>query len=435
MADRWENACCDGADEGVGSSSYYRQARLTSTGDLADIWLPESLIPAGPADFPFFNPDDELCYYIDYDDAHSTTPGTVIDGWEAIDDGGESDAVCDRCLSRGWFWSTGTKAEPTASLGFVRKSPTFELNAGEFTDFTFTAMSDDVVVLIHATDEVVVTGVLDGSGPITVTLPDDAIIFRNTTGHLIGLATNQKTFTDGTNSYVVDAGDGSNDGTIEVIDLETGGFTTRTWGTPVTSAELTSKTWVDGDGIARVKFVHVTAGQGFATITNMQCDAPAGSVEAFDTGEDFDPDPDPENPADCATDNRWTVNGQVPKLTELGGIWHGAPVGTSWISFNCDKTDTETDADYAYVTHVTLTGVNLALFSWPVEFAADQEVLDILVNGVSQGISEPPDAYGSLHAHTIPGTNFVNGDNTITVLTDGGTVVQGLLFLWGEATW
>lgn len=63
----------------------YRQARLYATAILQNVWLPVSRIPAGPANFYFYDPNTNTCYFIDYDDAESALPGNVLLGWEALD--------------------------------------------------------------------------------------------------------------------------------------------------------------------------------------------------------------------------------------------------------------------------------------------------------------------------------------------------------------
>lgn len=75
-----------------GPGSLYRQARTREGLTLADVFLPATDVPAG--DFYFYNPDDSTCYVCLASDGTTDTPGTVLDGWEAIDTAGEETRLC-----------------------------------------------------------------------------------------------------------------------------------------------------------------------------------------------------------------------------------------------------------------------------------------------------------------------------------------------------
>lgn len=65
--------CCDCGGGGGGGGNAYRQARLCGSGALADVWM----TTGDAASVPFFRYSG-TCYYFDYSDATSTTPGTII---------------------------------------------------------------------------------------------------------------------------------------------------------------------------------------------------------------------------------------------------------------------------------------------------------------------------------------------------------------------
>lgn len=78
--------CCDGAGTlppGPTANDYSR-AR-TGAGTLANVYL-RTLDIDFPLDGYFFlyNPDDAGCYKVDPDDATTTAPGNIIDGWEDL---------------------------------------------------------------------------------------------------------------------------------------------------------------------------------------------------------------------------------------------------------------------------------------------------------------------------------------------------------------
>lgn len=81
----YQVGCCSEITGGTGGPTTYRQARSYSDATLEDVYLPTSSIPAGPANFYFYNPQDGICYYIDYSDPTTQSPGNVIPGWQALD--------------------------------------------------------------------------------------------------------------------------------------------------------------------------------------------------------------------------------------------------------------------------------------------------------------------------------------------------------------
>lgn len=151
----------------------------------------------------------------------------------------------------------GTPIEHSWTLE-AKESYVFELDTNNFTSFSFlgngasgVAESDDVCVLIKDEDEVTVD--VDPT-TYTVTIPAKHVLFQDNVGH-IGKAGRDAVFTDGTNTFTVlvtdDPDNGSNPNR-RVSGFT--GFTSQTWATAVTSAQLLALGMVDGDGIARLKF-------------------------------------------------------------------------------------------------------------------------------------------------------------------------------------
>jgi hypothetical protein len=67
---------------------------------------------------------------------------------------------------------------------------------------------------------------------------------------------------------------------------------------------------------------------------------------------------------------------------------------------------------YTYTTTFSLTGFNPATAVITGEWAADDEGIDILINGTSTGLTYPAEAYGSFQSFTIS-SGFVPGMNTL----------------------
>jgi hypothetical protein len=271
--------CDDPACGGGTNPPTYRQVRFCTTGELAPLWINTANVATTPFYFRFHG--DNGRYRVDGDEPTTISPtGFVAVNITAITD-------CDdltgggACTGCGTFsWDTGTRFEHVqgGSVNFAETSPPFTVCTTGHTHIGFVGESDDITVLIHADDAVTQTYTGTAGDAVTISIPADAIIFRNTEGFLIAddapgyPATVEKTITDGTNSHVFDAGTALNNGTGSVADMDGSGFVTRSWGFPVTVAELTSKGWIDPDGTARLKLVHIVSGNGFTTVTSINCD-------------------------------------------------------------------------------------------------------------------------------------------------------------------
>lgn len=181
----------------------------------------------------------------------------------------------DPCALLGDFnFTVPNVAEPLGGgTTYIHESVVGILNARFLDDdnvLVFDGRSDDVVVMIGATDSIIVTGSpLNGA---TFTLPINHVLWRDTDGFMVNGDAVSKTFRTGVGgaeySYFVSP---SNYGTGHVIDLEAGGFETREWTTGITIGELRARGWIDDNGILRFKFVHIVSGLGFVTINNVTC--------------------------------------------------------------------------------------------------------------------------------------------------------------------
>lgn len=91
----FSKACCEVSAPPPGTSTLtYRQARVLSSGALANVYVPVSSIPAPGSDFRFYNPEDGICYKIVFADPTTEMPGNVLTGWEAFEDIGEQERLC-----------------------------------------------------------------------------------------------------------------------------------------------------------------------------------------------------------------------------------------------------------------------------------------------------------------------------------------------------
>lgn len=121
-------------------------------------------------------------------------------------------------------------------------------------------------------------------------------------------------------------------------------------------------------------------------------------------------------------DPNWTVGAGQVFVTDDGGfpfnVWLTNSVSSSWISPQPSYTSFQTDApdtSYTYSTMFDLTGLNEATASITFLVAVDNALTDVLINGVSTGLS-----YGSFAAFSGPLTinsGFIAGVNTLTFVT------------------
>ena len=121
-------------------------------------------------------------------------------------------------------------------------------------------------------------------------------------------------------------------------------------------------------------------------------------------------------------DPNWMVGVGQAFVTDDGGfpfnVWLTNSVSSSWISPQPSYTSFQTDApdtSYTYSTMFDLTGLNEATASITFLVAVDNDLTDVLINGVSTGLS-----YGVMAAFSGPLTinsGFIAGMNTLTFVT------------------
>ncbi len=92
------------------------------------------------------------------------------------------------------------------------------------------------------------------------------------------------------------------------------------------------------------------------------------------------------------------------------GPWLSAGPKSKWIAPRADQNVGNAQGNYTYQTSFDLTGVDMCTFRLTGQFAVDNTLVDIVVNGVSQGVSGG--AFSSFLPFTIM-NGFVAGPNTV----------------------
>lgn len=222
-------------------------------------------------------------------------------------------------------WDTGVVSEHVmgGSSSFIRSSEAFTLDTSVIDEIAFSGVTDDFTILTSSADSITQTYSGVAGDPVTITLPTNYVMFRNTYGSLRAGATVAKTITDGTHTSTIPAGDGG--AYDQVIDLEADGFSTRDLTTPVTAAEMTAMGWVGTDGVARLKVWHVVSGNGRANITAATCTPATPPTEeiflAWDTGETTDA---------TRADRRWWTTDPVSVVADITDHLFDVPSDSGW---------------------------------------------------------------------------------------------------------
>lgn len=135
------------------------------------------------------------------------------------------------------------------------------------------------------------------------------------------------------------------------------------------------------------------------------------------------------NTATCEDELHWTVDAataKVPSTTDAG-IWNPLVIGNDaqYISINCEMgtTDEPDPVDYDYETTfdipATVDPATLVIYG---TWTADDEGLDILINGTSTGQTCGHPIYGA--SLFVLQDYFVSGSNTLTFRVRNSTAVQ-----------
>ena len=132
--------------------------------------------------------------------------------------------------------------------------------------------------------------------------------------------------------------------------------------------------------------------------------------------------------ADDAVDGHWTItSGPTPggpvAATSAGGFpigpWLADSATSAWIT-PTGNTNGE-PGDYTYRTTFDLTGINLATCNLAGQMAADNSVVDILLNGVSTGESASGfNVWTPFSLDAGSGNGFAAGINTLEFVTNNG---------------
>lgn len=271
------DALCDGAPPG--NPPRYRAARKCSNPtQFSPLWV-NAEWTGGASEFYFRFEGDGVCYKVlDTDPLFETAGTTAVNRTPVVDC---ASPLCS-CVSAscGTFASSiGPLVEHArgGSSNWIQRSAVGVVCTNGASLVKFTAASDDLVILVHESDFIGQTYSGVKGDPVTITIPDDAILFRDTTGwfmsqaEALGPATVAKTLTDGVKSYTWPAGTAANHGTGHVVDCEAGGFSTRPWSQGVTVAELAARGWIDADGFFRFRFALIPSGSGRLQITSALC--------------------------------------------------------------------------------------------------------------------------------------------------------------------
>jgi hypothetical protein len=157
--------------------------------------------------------------------------------------------------------------------------------------------------------------------------------------------------------------------------------------------------------------------------------AQAGSITGlFSTGVDAGGVPLP----DGAADPHYTLTSPAdptvgPSAFAVSGHfpippWVANTATAEWIE---PKASEPIDGAYNYTTHFTVVGDTAVAITG--KLSADDILVDVLLNGVSLGITTPDHSFTSLHPFSIK-SGFVVGDNTLEFLTmNVHAVVTGLI--------
>jgi hypothetical protein len=115
-------------------------------------------------------------------------------------------------------------------------------------------------------------------------------------------------------------------------------------------------------------------------------------------------------------------NAYVVSPTGFPGPWLPDGLDSGWIAPQADQSVGNAVGSYEYQTTIDLTGYDPRAVALVGRFASDNELTDILVNGVSTGISDSVDQFTAFTTYTIAPKYFRAGVNTLdfVVKNDGG---------------
>jgi hypothetical protein len=141
-------------------------------------------------------------------------------------------------------------------------------------------------------------------------------------------------------------------------------------------------------------------------------------------------------------DPNWTLSGGTAYVTIDGqfpfGPWLANSVDSNWISPHpsyASSSSNDVPGTYTYSTTFDLTGLNPGTASLSFVVAADDEVTDVLLNGVSQGVAHV--GFSGFSGLFTLNSDFIGGINTIAFVTNNAGSVNtptGLRVEFSDAT-
>jgi hypothetical protein len=140
---------------------------------------------------------------------------------------------------------------------------------------------------------------------------------------------------------------------------------------------------------------------------------------------------------DGAIDPHYTIvsspdgTGPAAYVTMNGGPWFAGGPTSKWISPAAEQSNFSSNGQYDYQTTVDLTGADLTNAVLTGQVSADEYLVDILVDGVSTGITAP-NQFFSYSTYTIGSSFFHAGVNTLDFLvfnTGGATGLRNEMAL------
>lgn len=377
----------------------------------------------------------DMCLDVDpsYCGDYVVTPGGGGGGGGSGGGGGGGATPCEGCTT--FTWDTGTVYEPghpNAGLNpnFVRTSQEAIVCVSGHDAIIFNAVSDDFVIITESS--LSVTAITTDTGDVIVTIPLKSIIFRNTFGSISapGIYSAKKTITDTSHTYVFKSGDAVLI-PVNVINMESAGFTTRSWQTPITKAELEAKGWLTADGFFKFKVHHVVSGSGRCWINSLEC---IDDYSMYNTGQEA------VTRGACDEDLHWLTGSQSfpidlakANVTEPP-TWMAALPNTRWIGSRCDYGLTGDIIRTYRSTFYIGPNVDLTKLKVPIQIYGNSYINGLWINSTKKDTM----VYTSLTLYDSDG--IVAGVNTITIDVVESITGQpkpkysGLLVKWGVPT-
>lgn len=152
-----------------------------------------------------------------------------------------------------------------------------------------TGTSTGITLLTHHNTPVVVNWDGTPGNPITYTVPQNSIFFRNTSGSLVGTrlalmspGTSAKIIRDGIRVHQFPTGNDNTLGTGNVNDLAAKGFTIRNFGDEISVEDLGSRGWMDTAGNFDFDVWYIPCGESALNLAVSSVSLSSNELTAFD---------------------------------------------------------------------------------------------------------------------------------------------------------